>query len=272
MSPGIVLTVHSYKGGTGKSLISTNLASILASQGRNVALLDLDLRAPSLNATFGNDGNGWVNDFLDEECEANELFKDFSKEKGTKGKLAVALANSSVDIIRETVGKDRKWEMRALHRLLSLKEYLLKESGMDYVILDTSPGPHYASINAVAVADLVLVITTCDEADAAGTRGMVGELYNLLEKRATVLLNKVPEHLLMGTKNKEKLVSQFKRAFNLPLMNLLPCYCDVLEQERSRIMALEDPKHPFSRDLVKVARRIEETGKKISPRPARRSS
>ncbi|GAI06894.1 unnamed protein product, partial [marine sediment metagenome] len=56
MNPGIVLAVHSYKGGTGKTLVSMNLASIFASQGKNVCLVDLDLRAPSLDATFAADG------------------------------------------------------------------------------------------------------------------------------------------------------------------------------------------------------------------------
>lgn len=108
MNPGIVLTVHSYKGGTGKTLVSINLASIFASQGKNVCLVDLDLRAPSLDATFAADGKHWVNDFLDGGCEPMELLKDFSKEKGTKGRLLVGLANPSMEAIREVVTKDRK--------------------------------------------------------------------------------------------------------------------------------------------------------------------
>ncbi|MFQ6130262.1 MAG: ParA family protein, partial [Candidatus Hadarchaeaceae archaeon] len=48
MNPGAVIAVHSYKGGTGKTLVSMNLASIFSRQGKNVCLVDLDLRAPSL--------------------------------------------------------------------------------------------------------------------------------------------------------------------------------------------------------------------------------
>ena len=260
MNPGVVLAVHSYKGGTGKTLVSMNLASIFASQGKNVCLVDLDLRAPSLDATFTADGKHWVNDFLGGRCELMDLLKDFSKEKGTKGRLLVALANPSMEAIREVVTKDRKWEMRALRRLLSLKELLLKNLAMDYVILDTSPGLLYASINAIAAADLALVVTTWDASDVAGTQGMVGELYDLFEKRAIVLMNKIPEQLITNEEMRKRLTNQFKSAFKLPVIDLLPCYCDVLRQERSTIMALEKPKHPFSRGLVEIAGEIRKIG------------
>jgi len=266
MNSGVVLAVHSYKGGTGKTLVSMNLASIFANQGKNVCLVDLDLRAPSLDATFAADGKHWVNDFLDDRCEPVDLLKDFSKEKGTQGRLLVGLANPSMEAIREIAIKDRKWEMRALRRLLSLKELLLKNFAMDYVILDTSPGLLYSSINAIAAADLALVVTTWDASDVAGTQGMVSELYDMLEKRTIVLMNKIPEQLITNEEMRKRLTNQFKNAFKLPVIDLLPCYCDVLRQERSTIMALEKPEHPFSRSLVEIAGRIGKIGEGPIPR------
>ena len=259
MNPGAVLTVHSYKGGTGKSIISTNLATILSREGNNVSLIDLDLRAPSLDKVFGvKRREFWVNDFLDGKCKSSDILFDVSKVTKSKGRLFVALANPSIEAIREAITKDRKGEMRALHRLLMLNEHLLEKMAMDYIILDTNPGMSYASINSVAAADLVLVISTWDASDLAGAQGMVSELYNILEKRAIVLMNKIPEQLLIDKAMRKRLADQFKKAFKLPVIDLLPCYCEVLRQERSTIMALERPKHPFSRSLVEVAKRIKE--------------
>ena len=48
-----IIAVHSYKGGTGKTLMSTNLAAIFAMEKRKVSLFDMDFRAPSLHAIFG---------------------------------------------------------------------------------------------------------------------------------------------------------------------------------------------------------------------------
>lgn len=50
----LIITLHSYKGGTGKTLLSVNLAMNFADKGKRVCLLDLDLRAPSLSSTFKN--------------------------------------------------------------------------------------------------------------------------------------------------------------------------------------------------------------------------
>jgi septum site-determining protein MinD len=267
VNPGTVLTVHSYKGGTGKSVISANLAAILSGEGRNVCLIDLDLRAPSLDKTFGIEGEKfWVNDFLDGGCEPGDILFDVSRGKKLKGKLFVALANPSMEAIRREIASNGKREMRALRRLLALKDHLLKKLAMDYVILDTSPGLSYASINAVTAADLMLVISTWDASDLAGAQGMIGELYSMLEKRAIVLMNKIPEQLLVDEATKRRLTDQFKKAFKLPVVDLLPCYCEVLRQERSTIMALQRPKHPFSRSLVEVAKRIEEEEGMLSAR------
>jgi len=258
LNQGTVITVHSYKGGTGKSIISTNLAAILSREGKNVCLIDLDLRAPSLDKTFGVEGRKfWINDFLDDRCEPSDILFDVSKGKKLKGKLFVALANPSMEAIRGGIALDRKREMMALRRLLMLKDHLLKKLAMDHVILDTSPGLSYASINAVTAADLVLVVATWDASDLAGAQGLVSELYSMLDKRTIVLMNKIPEQLFIDEATKRRLTDQFTTTFKLPVVDLLPCYCEVLRQERSTIMALERPKHPFSRALVEVANRIE---------------
>jgi len=61
--------------------------------------------------------------------------------------------------------KDRKWEMEALGRLLSLKNSLLNDMGFDSVVCDSSPGLQYSSINTIAAADAVLVVTSIDRSD-----------------------------------------------------------------------------------------------------------
>jgi MinD-like ATPase involved in chromosome partitioning or flagellar assembly len=258
LNQGTVIALHSYKGGTGKTIISTNLAAILSREGKNVCLIDLDLRAPSLDKTFGVEGRKfWITDFLDGKCEPSDILFDVSKGKKLNGKLFVALANPSMEAIRGGIATERKREMMALRRLLTLKDHLLKKLAMDYVILDTSPGLSYASINSVTVADLVIVVATWDASDLAGAQGMVSELYSMLEKRTLVLMNKIPEQFFIDEVTKNRLSDQFTKAFNLPIVDLLPCYCEVLRQERSTIMALEKPEHPFSRAIVEVANRIE---------------
>src|ERR671915_437657 len=51
-SPGKVITFYSYKGGTGRSMALANVAWILASNGKQVLMLDWDLEAPGLHRYF----------------------------------------------------------------------------------------------------------------------------------------------------------------------------------------------------------------------------
>lgn len=153
---GKILAVHSYKGGTGKTLLAINLSASFAKQGKKVCLFDLDFRAPSL-ATLLKVGKAehWLNDYLNGACEIDKVLIDLSERINNKGHLYVGLANPATEAIRDMSAKDRKWEMRALGRLLALRNSLLNDKTFDYVIFDTSPGLQYSSINAIVAADVV---------------------------------------------------------------------------------------------------------------------
>jgi len=70
------ITIHSYKGGTEKSLIAANLAMIFATSGKDVCLIDLDLSAPSLNTTFKNNKKHWINDYLNKLCRIDQTLNN----------------------------------------------------------------------------------------------------------------------------------------------------------------------------------------------------
>jgi len=179
----LIITFHSYKGGTGKTLLSVNLAMIFADKGKKVCLMDLDLRAPSLSSTFKNNRKLWVNDYLNKMCKIENILTECTPNYIKEGQLFVGLADPSTAAIREMSAKDRKWGLEALGRLLSLKNSLLNDLDFDYVIFDSSPGLQYSSINAIVVADMVLVVTSIDKSDVEGTQRMIHDLYELYEKR-----------------------------------------------------------------------------------------
>src|SRR2546427_12458997 len=53
MGLATILAVQSFKGGTGKSTVSANLAVTLARLGKRVAVIDLDLEGAGLHVIFG---------------------------------------------------------------------------------------------------------------------------------------------------------------------------------------------------------------------------
>jgi MinD-like ATPase involved in chromosome partitioning or flagellar assembly len=253
---GKIIAVHSYKGGTGKTLLSVNLAAALAKRGKRVCLLDLDFRAPSLFAIFKVEtADCWLNNYLNGTCDINKVLVDLSGRIQSNDKFYVGLADPATEAIRDMSAKDRKWEMRALGRLLSLRNTLLNDKEFDYIIFDTSPGLQYSSINAIVAADFVVVATTADRSDVDGTQRMLRELYNLFEKKTGLVLNKVLDSA--SKSKKDEMHTKIKSIYQVPLLGLVPCFCEILRAEGNLIFVQDKPDHPFTKILDEMARKIE---------------
>ncbi|MEM3760955.1 MAG: ParA family protein [Candidatus Bathyarchaeia archaeon] len=254
---GKIIAVHSYKGGTGKTLLSLNLAATLVKQGKRVCLMDLDFRAPSLSTILKiENAPCWLNNYLNGSCEIDKVLIDISEKIPNKGKFFVGLANPTTEAIREISAKDRKWEMRALGRLLALRNSLLNDKGFDYLIFDTSPGLQYSSINAIVSADVVIVVTTFDRSDVNGTKRMLKELYDLFEKKTEIVLNKVLNEFSSKSWN-DDLRTKIKEAYGAPLLGVIPCFCDISKAEGNFIFVQEKLEHPFTKILDGIANKLD---------------
>src|SRR5262245_18580862 len=51
-----IVSIHSYRGGTGKSNLTANLATAVALTGKRVGVLDTDIQSPGIHVLFGLDG------------------------------------------------------------------------------------------------------------------------------------------------------------------------------------------------------------------------
>jgi MinD-like ATPase involved in chromosome partitioning or flagellar assembly len=259
---GKAVSIHSSRGGTGKTVIATNLAVIYANRGLNVALLDLDFRAPSLTTVFSkgiiHPVRYWLNDFLDGRCTAEQALISVSEGYNRRGRLMIGLANPAIGAIRNIMEKSRAWEVTAVRRLFSLRSKLFDDMKIDCCIFDTSPGVQYTSINAVISSDISVIVTTLDSLDLKGVENMLVELYDAFAKKSVVLINKVfPETRIWSSERQKDLISRMGRVLKHPIVGVIPCYCDVLQAERASLLAVDKPFHPFIRNLEEVAEKLE---------------
>jgi chromosome partitioning protein len=202
------IAFHSYKGGTGKTTLAANFAALLAKKGYRAFLLDLDVYAPSLQSYFNTDPKKWINDFLYDNAELKEVVLDFTpvidrigggstsnsaetKAKAKRGQLWVGFCNAKKEEIYKleggspATGKQDTSKIHLLRRFILLRELLISEYHADYVIIDTSPGIRYWSINALAVADTLLLTLKMGDLDIAGTRKLAEEIYGSFTKFGT---------------------------------------------------------------------------------------
>lgn len=259
---GKVVSVHSSRGGTGKTIIATNLAALCAKRGLNVALLDLDFRAPSLKTVFSRGiiepTECWLNDFMDGQCTIRQALVDVSQAYGLEGRLFVGLANPASEAVRGIAEKSRDWEVSSVKKLFALRHSLFDEMNVDCCFFDTSPGVQHSSINAIVSSDTAVIVTTLDTIDLSGVGNMLAEFYDVFEKKNAIIANKVsPQGRTWSTQSEQELIRKLEERFKHPVIGVLPCYCDVLQADRSSLLAVDNPEHPFVKRLEKVAEKLE---------------
>jgi MinD-like ATPase involved in chromosome partitioning or flagellar assembly len=244
------LAVHSFKGGTGKTSISVNLAAIIAASGKSACVLDWDFSGPSFHDIFdfsSSDINYYLNDFIMGECEPRDALIDVSDKLGTPGKFWVGCASPDPSEIREIARKGRKWQMRALSKIFNLRRELSSNLGVDLSIFDTSPGIHYSSINAIISSDIVIIVMKPYKPDFGGTKRMINAIHESLEKKSFLLINKAPVEVVLSPSDtsslKTKIEGVFKDTKKVELLGLIPCYCSVAQFDT--IIALDHETHPF---------------------------
>ena len=245
------IAFHSYKGGTGKTTISANFSALLAKKGYNVYLLDLDVYAPSLGSYFDiHEPKKWINDFLLGNASVDDVCIDITKKisDDIKGKLNVGFANSSKEEIYKLEGNVSRQssQMQLLRNFILLREELFVKKNADFVIIDTSPGIRYWSINTLAVSDIVILTLKMGDLDIEGTKKMAQEIYGAFTKFGTLcylLLNRGPGYCSIPTfqnnpvnitteKHKGNSIhydslEDLSSTIDIGIISEIPCYCDI---------------------------------------------
>ena len=108
---------------------------------------------------------------------------------------------------------------------------------------------------AIVAADFVAVATTADRSDVDGTKRMLAELYNLFEKKTGLVLNKVLDPSV--TAKKTEMQNKVKIDYQVPLLGMVPCFCEILRAEGNFIFVQDKPDHPFTKIVGEMARKIE---------------
>ena len=289
------IAFHSYKGGTGKSTIGSNMAALMAKRGLKVVLLDLDVYAPSLQGYFHWAPRKWINDFLFENAEADDILEDLtqvlkkfptlgSADDGIKGTFLVGFSNTSKDEIYRLDGAVRQEasKVQLLRKFIALREEIAANHETDYLILDTSPGIRYWSINALAVADTILLSLKMDGIDIEGTRIMAREIYDNFTKLGTVshlLLNRVAGYCLPPSLNQGQIsqpgfdsqsysvvldeqsavIKKLSADLSLQVIWSIPCYCDIQFNSEEFLTVLNHPNHPFTAKINELIDSFEST-------------
>jgi chromosome partitioning protein len=251
-----------------------------------VALLDMDVYSPSLLSYFDLSPRKWLNDYLSGDAESSEVLTKITPTRSKYGadsfaeggELWIACSDSRKDAIYKVETGSGGGEVTAkrdsLRRFIRLRNDLTAELNFDHVLVDTSPGIRYWSINSLAIANTILLTLKAGDLDLMGTKNVAKELYGSLTQYGTkscLLFNRVtgyciPNHVLhqeMVEKGKSISLAEERRqedsaeliskSLEMDIISSIPCYCDIQFKEREFLIALQNPKHPFAMQIEKLA-------------------
>lgn len=278
------ISFHSYKGGTGKTTLAANFSFLLASKGYSVYLLDLDFYAPSIYTYFNVEPKYWINDYLKGNATLDDIMIDsstFLKEK-VEGELKIGFSRGGKEDIYQLEGSilnDRDQQVKQFRNFIAMREDLLVTKNADFIIMDTSPGIRYWSINSIVISDIVLLTLKMGDLDLRGTIKMIKEIYSSLIEHGAIcklLLNRVSGYCV-PTNNLEpgsihiteddsffkkkidlEIANIFDKTFDIDTMLEIPCYCDIQFKEKEFLTTHEYPSHPFTHKIHSLASKVEE--------------
>ncbi len=247
-----IISIHSYRGGTGKTNITASLAAITAGMGKRVGIVDADVQNPGIYVLFDfneqNIGNT-LNDYLWSRCKIFEAHYDVTSvfKKPAPGSFLSLIPSSMKPadigrILRE--GYDV--------RLLEIGfQDLIEQLNLDYLFIDTHPGLNEEILLSITISDVLVLVMRPDQQDFQGTAVTVDLARKLKVPKMLLLINKVIKSLDM-----EHLHQQVEEAYQLPVAGTLPLAKEMIELGSRGVFALNYPYHPLTKVLKTIAHQI----------------
>jgi len=244
-----IISIHSFRGGTGKSNLSANISAAIASQGYRVGVVDTDIASPGIHVLFGMDESKMdraLNDYLWERCAIEECAYDVSERVGLKpGRLY--LIPSSIKpgeiatLLRE--GYDVGLLNEGFHELIS-------ELDLDYLVIDTHPGVNEETILSIAISDQLLIILRPDQQDFQGTAVTLDVARKLEVPTMYLVVNKVLR------RHMATMAETVEETYDCDVIGVLPLSEDVVALASSDVFCIRFPEHEFSLRIGDIARQL----------------
>lgn len=248
-----IISIHSFRGGTGKSNVTANLAAIIASAGYRVGIVDTDIQSPGIHVLFGFDEQKMkysLNDYLWGRCSIENTAYDVSSILSSTAKV-----NGRIFLIPSSIrARDITKVLREGFDFGLLNDgfqELLENLKLDYLLIDTHPGLNEETLLSIAISDTLLIILRPDKQDFQGTAVTVEVARKLEVPKMLLLINKALPAL-----DFEALQQQVEHTYNATVAGILPLAEEMIQLASSDVFCLRYPTHPFSQVMTKVAQML----------------
>ncbi len=252
---GKILSVHSFRGGTGKSNLTANLAAALAltsQTGLRIGIVDTDIQSPGIHLLFQlteANFNRALNDYLWSQCAIEDTAYEVTPPQLRERANTLYLIPSSMKageiarVIRE--GYD-------VNRLTDGFQDIIDILHLDYLLIDTHPGLNEETLLALAISDMLILLLRPDRQDFQGTAVTVEVARKLGVPELLLVINKT-----LPTIDHDALRQRVEDTYLAPVAAMLPLSQEMLQLASGGLFLLHYPEHPMSESILQLARRVQ---------------
>jgi len=248
------ITVHSYKGGQGKTTVAINLAISLHEKGFRILVVETDFTMPSFFDIFPESSpQYYLNDYFKDDSKLK--FEEIIIKHQEKKNFGIVFTNPDFSSDDPVFSIDRKWHQEKLK--IFIRGLSQVEKDYDHVIFDTPSGSSYNVINNLIMSDVALIILRPNRYAISGTFKLINRVYKKTKSDESLskflVWNQVPL-----VPFKDVLIEwekQFRERYGLETLAQIPCSCNIAyEMAMGSIDFSKDP--VFSEQIERIINEI----------------
>jgi septum site-determining protein MinD len=243
-----IISIHSFRGGTGKSNMTANVATLLAADGQRIGVVDTDIQSPGIHVLFGMSQETMsrsLNDYLWGRCEIGAAAHDVTSSLDDRlaGRVFLIPSSSNPSDIARVMHDG--YDVGLLNQGV---RSLMKELELDALIIDTHPGLNEETLLSIAICEALAIVMRPDQQDYEGTSVAVSVARKLGVPRMVLVVNNTPTAFdFAGVKER------VEKTYECEVAAILPHSEELMILSSQGIFALHYPDHPITALYRQVA-------------------
>jgi septum site-determining protein MinD len=243
-----VISIHSFRGGTGKSNMTANVATLLAAAGHRIGVVDTDIQSPGIHVIFGMNQETMsrsLNDYLWGRCEIGAAAHDVTRlvDERLPGRIfLIPSSTSPVDIAR--IMQDG-YDVALLNQGV---RGLISELELDALLIDTHPGLNEETLLSIAICEALVIVMRPDQQDYEGTSVTVSVARKLGVPRMVLVVNNMPTAF-----DADQVKERVETTYGCEVAAVLPHSTELMVLSSSGVFAVRYPDHPVTALYRQVA-------------------
>jgi MinD-like ATPase involved in chromosome partitioning or flagellar assembly len=243
-----IISVHSFRGGTGKSNMAANVATLLAADGLRIGVVDTDIQSPGIHVLFGMSQETMsrsLNDYLWGRCEIGATAYDVTSglDERLPGRVFLIPSSSNPSDIARVMQDG--YDVGLLNQGV---RNLMKELELDALMIDTHPGLNEETLLSIAICEALAIVMRPDQQDYEGTSVAVSVARKLSVPRMVLVVNNTPA-VFDFAEVKERV----EKTYECEVAAVLPHSEELMILASQGIFALRYPDHPVTALYRQVA-------------------